>query len=79
MGADVPISSLLEKLNKLKDVVQERFVYPRQRNHVHVAIDELQRIRNDLEEAEDTSTLLPTVYTSDDTSTLLRSVYSAEF
>ncbi|CAL5334376.1 unnamed protein product [Camellia sinensis] len=79
MGADVPISSLLEKLNKLKDVVQERFIYPRLRNHVHVAIDELQRIRNELEETEDTSTLLPTVYTSDDTSTLLRSVYSAEF
>ncbi|KAL7247623.1 hypothetical protein ACSBR2_002519 [Camellia fascicularis] len=79
MGADVPISSLLEKLNKLKDVVQERFIYPRLRNHVHVAIGELQRIRNELEEAEDTSTLLPTVYTSDDTSTLLRSVYSAEF
>ncbi|CAL5387125.1 unnamed protein product [Camellia sinensis] len=79
MGADVPISSLLENLNKLKDVVQERFIYPRLRNHVHVSIDELQRIRNELEEAEDTSTLLPTVYTSDDTSTLLRSVYSAEF
>ncbi|CAL5334303.1 unnamed protein product [Camellia sinensis] len=79
MGADVPISSLLEKLNKFKDDVQERFIYPGLRNHVHVAIDELQRICNELKEAEDTSTLLPTIYSPADTTTLLRSVYSAEF
>ncbi|KAF5953450.1 hypothetical protein HYC85_006306 [Camellia sinensis] len=78
MGADVQISILLEKLNKLKEVVQERFIYPRLRNHVHDAINELQRIRKELEEAGDTSTLLRSVYSSDDTSTLLRSVYSAE-
>lgn len=74
----MPISILLEKLNKLKEVVQERFIYPRLRNHVHVAIDELQRIRKELEEAGDTSTLLPTIYSPDDTSTLLRSVYSSD-
>ncbi|KAI8016442.1 Disease resistance protein RPP13 [Camellia lanceoleosa] len=79
MGADVPISSLLEKLNKLKDVVQEGLIYPGLRNHVHVAIDELLRIRNELEEAEDTSTLLPTVYSPHDTTTLLHTVYYSEF
>ncbi|KAL7264600.1 hypothetical protein ACSBR1_002539 [Camellia fascicularis] len=78
MGADVPISILLEKLNKLNEVVQERFICRRLRNHVHVAIEELQRIRKELEEAGDTSTLLPTVYSPDDTSTLLRSVYSSD-
>ncbi|KAM4087977.1 hypothetical protein ACB094_07G036600 [Castanea mollissima] len=73
MAAEVPVSLLWSKLQKMRD--EERFVFPGLRNRVVTAVNELEKILNFLKASKPSHEIISI---SPQETTLLHTIYSAE-